>query len=71
MGAEEIHTYFKGCAVKWDCMKLIKLSHRVMRAQWSEEKSMWELEVRNELNGSTFMDQCDVYLSATGILKSV
>ncbi|KAF5988508.1 monooxygenase [Fusarium coicis] len=69
VSAEEIFEYFKGCAVKWDCMKFVKLSHRVVRAQWSEEKATWEVEIQTA-DGSTFVDECNVFLSATGILNN-
>lgn len=69
VSAEEIFEYFKGCAIKWDCMKYIKLSHRVIEARWSEHQNQWLLKVENLVDGTIFDDCCDVVLSATGILK--
>ncbi|RFU28612.1 hypothetical protein B7463_g7716, partial [Scytalidium lignicola] len=69
-GAEEIHTYFKGCAIKWNCMQYIKLSHRVVEAKWSEETSLWHLKIQNDKDGSVFEDRCNVLLSATGFLNN-
>jgi cation diffusion facilitator CzcD-associated flavoprotein CzcO len=69
--AQEIFAYFKECAVKWDCMRYIKLSTRVVEARWSEEDSRWNLKIEDLNNGRIFDDHCDVLLSATGILKYV
>lgn len=69
--APEIHAYFKGCAEKWDCMKYIKLSHQVIGAQWSAETSIWKIKVMNLNTGDVVEDECEVILSATGVLKLV
>ncbi|KIW25675.1 uncharacterized protein PV07_08836 [Cladophialophora immunda] len=69
VSAEEIFDYFKGCAVKWNCMQYIKLSHRVIEARWSEPNNQWFLKIENSADGTIFEDQCDVLLSATGILN--
>ncbi|KAL2067900.1 hypothetical protein VTL71DRAFT_15998 [Oculimacula yallundae] len=69
VGAEEIHAYFKGCAEKWGCMELIRLSHQVISAIWSESKSHWQLKIKDLVNDVVFDDYCDILLSATGILK--
>lgn len=67
--APEIHAYFKSCAEKWGCMKYIKLSHQVTEARWDEETSTWKIKVKDLQTGETIEDECDVLLSATGVLK--
>ncbi|RFU26931.1 hypothetical protein B7463_g9411, partial [Scytalidium lignicola] len=66
--APELHTYFKGCAVKWNCMQYIKLNHRVTAARWSESKSGWDVKI--EFNGEEFDDFCHVLLNCNGILNN-
>jgi cation diffusion facilitator CzcD-associated flavoprotein CzcO len=50
-------------------MQYIKLSHRVIEAQWSESESSWNLKIENTLDGTIVEDYCNVLLSATGVLK--
>ncbi|KIW97749.1 uncharacterized protein Z519_01333 [Cladophialophora bantiana CBS 173.52] len=68
--APEIHAYFKGCAIKWDCMKYIKLGHRVIRAEWSSSDSVWDITTEILETGALMHDRCDVLLSATGVLNN-
>jgi cation diffusion facilitator CzcD-associated flavoprotein CzcO len=44
-----------------------KFSHEVKGAIWSEEKGKWELKVQH--GDTTFDDECDVFIQATGNLK--
>ncbi|OQU96347.1 hypothetical protein CLAIMM_02442 isoform 3 [Cladophialophora immunda] len=39
------------------------------RARWSEPNNQWFLKIENSADGTIFEDQCDVLLSATGILN--
>ena len=52
-------------------MQYIKLNHRVVEARWNEAASKWRVKVEDIEKGRTFDDECDVLLSATGILKHV
>ncbi|KIX05594.1 uncharacterized protein Z518_06466 [Rhinocladiella mackenziei CBS 650.93] len=67
--AEEIHSYYKGLAIKWNCMQYIKLSHRVIEAKWSEAESSWNLKIESLTEGTIIEDRCDILLSATGVLN--
>lgn len=69
--AHELYTYFKGCAKKWNCMQYVKLEHQVVGATWDEERFKWIVQVEDLAAGKVFTDECDVLLSATGILKYV
>ncbi|KAE8159352.1 hypothetical protein BDV40DRAFT_303306 [Aspergillus tamarii] len=68
--APEIHQYWKRVAHKYDCMKYVKLKHEVSEAVWDEQKSKWQLQILDTDGGSTFSDQCDVLISATGALNN-
>ncbi|KIW12770.1 hypothetical protein PV08_07957 [Exophiala spinifera] len=67
--APEIHAYYKSCAEKWNCMRYIKLSHQVTEAKWSSSSSKWDVSVKILATGETIVDECDVLLSATGVLN--
>ena len=50
-------------------MRYIKFEHSVIEARWNEEDSRWHLKIEDIKGGSVIEDECDVLLSATGILK--
>ena len=50
-------------------MQYIKLNHRVIESKWHEASSRWKIKIEDVENNHTFEDECDVLLSATGILK--
>jgi len=43
--ASEIHQYWKRVAMKYGCMKYIKLQQKVIEARWNEGSSQWDLKV--------------------------
>ncbi|KAK6386901.1 hypothetical protein LTS17_000165 [Exophiala oligosperma] len=47
----EIFAYYKSCAIKWGCMKYIKLQHRVVEARWSESDKGWHVKIENQAEG--------------------
>jgi cation diffusion facilitator CzcD-associated flavoprotein CzcO len=66
--AEQIHAYMKDVEIKYDCGKYIKLEHRITSAIWQEHKGKWALKVKGA-DGVEFLDECDVFINAGGILK--
>lgn len=50
-------------------MQYMKLNHKVIEARWNEDTSRWHLRIEDALSNTTIEDECDVLLSATGILK--
>ena len=66
--AEEIFDYFKGCAIKWDLMRHIKLEHQVRSADWNEDASEWKLLIDGP-GGQIVHDHYNVLISASGVLK--
>jgi cation diffusion facilitator CzcD-associated flavoprotein CzcO len=69
--ADEIEKYLHHVCDKHGLKESIKLSHSVTHAQWNEESGKWTLQVKDEVAGTTFEDQCDFLLDATGILKYI
>ena len=66
----EILQYFKKCAEKWNLMKYIKLEHQVRSAIWNEDTGKWQLQIENLVTGEMISDECDVVLSAIGVLNN-
>lgn len=56
-------------AKKYDCMKYIKLGHKVVEARWDADQGKWFLQVQDTATGTDFVDSCDVLISATGVLN--
>lgn len=69
--APEILQYFRNVARKYDLYKFVKLSHRVVAADWDESEGLWKIRVENTSSGETFDDWCHFLISASGILKYV
>lgn len=62
--------YWKGLAKKYDVYKYLKLSHRIKKAEWNEEKAKWVLSVENLVSGEEFVDEVDVLVNAVGIFNN-
>lgn len=58
----------KDVAKKYQVEDYIRYKHSIRGATWKEEKGKWEIEVENPDN-STFIDECDVFVNASGVLK--
>jgi cation diffusion facilitator CzcD-associated flavoprotein CzcO len=67
--APEILEYFRNVARKYELYRYIRLSHRVVNAEWHEDKGIWELRIEDSATGAIFKDSCDFMISASGILK--
>ncbi|KAJ5110349.1 hypothetical protein NUU61_001606 [Penicillium alfredii] len=67
--ASEIHRYWKYLAHKYGCMKYIKLKHQVCEAVWDDTKFKWQLQIQDRDSGTTYPDQCEVLIQATGLLN--
>ncbi|KAF9883564.1 hypothetical protein FE257_003163 [Aspergillus nanangensis] len=67
--APEILDYFCHVARKYDLYKYIKLSHRVVGAQWIEDESIWRLRIE-DLNSKEILDDyCHFMITASGVLN--
>ncbi|OKL62005.1 hypothetical protein UA08_02920 [Talaromyces atroroseus] len=67
--SKEIYQYWKKVAVKYGCMKYIKLKHRVVETCWSDERAQWNLKVQTE-DDSVIIDSCSVFISSVGGLNN-
>lgn len=51
--------------------KYMKLNHQVLQAVWDEASGVWNVTVKNLLTGETFVDQAEVLVNGSGVLKYV
>jgi cation diffusion facilitator CzcD-associated flavoprotein CzcO len=65
---QEILKYFQGVADKYKIRQYIKFNHKCVGGIWNEDTGKWIVELEG-LNGN-FTDDCDVLISATGILNN-
>ena len=55
-------------AKKYDVGKFIKYRHSVKAAHWNESKGKWDVSIQTS-DGSTFLDECNVFVNAAGVLR--
>ncbi|KAJ5924897.1 hypothetical protein N7454_007536 [Penicillium verhagenii] len=65
----EIQRYFQRTAWKFGVYKFTKFKHQLRGAKWCEERGKWDLTIENLETGEIFIDSCDFYANATGILN--
>ncbi|KAL3474465.1 hypothetical protein BJX99DRAFT_248248 [Aspergillus californicus] len=68
-GSEEIFKYFSDFVHKHGLREYISCSHKVVRAEWDEANAEWEVHVEKQ-NGALYIQRCDFFISAAGILNS-
>lgn len=66
----EILEYFKMVARKRDLYKYINLSHRVVSADWDEDKAIWNLQIEDLATGQIKTDWGDFMITASGVLNN-
>ncbi|KAJ9615416.1 hypothetical protein H2200_001491 [Cladophialophora chaetospira] len=67
--AQEIFQYFDAFKTKYGLQRYCSLRHEVIGATWSNQNGAWDVTVKNLATQETFSDQCDVLISASGILN--
>ncbi|KAG7048037.1 FAD/NAD(P)-binding domain-containing protein [Colletotrichum scovillei] len=65
----EIHRYLKRVVDHYKLQSLIKLRHRVVGAQWSQEHAKWSVRVLDLDKNEEKVDEADYFLYATGLLS--
>lgn len=69
-GSEEIYNYFDTFSRKYDLRKYCRLRHEVVGACWDEGTGKWNIEVADLTTGTSFRDDCDIFINATGLLNA-
>jgi cation diffusion facilitator CzcD-associated flavoprotein CzcO len=65
---QEILRYLQGVANKYQVRKYMKFNSKCLGANWNEEKGKWAVKIEGPQG--KFEDECDVLISATGILNN-
>ena len=65
----EIREYLQGSAKKYGADRFIKLSHKVVGADWDQQAGKWKVRVEGP-DGKEFTDESDVIISARGNLNT-
>ncbi|OAA59737.1 Flavin monooxygenase-like protein [Niveomyces insectorum RCEF 264] len=68
--APEILEYFRGVARKYDLYRFIKLSHRVISADWDDEQGIWKLKIEDLATGTVIDDWGHFMITASGVLNN-
>jgi cation diffusion facilitator CzcD-associated flavoprotein CzcO len=68
--SKEIYQYFSDFAEKHQLGQYIKTEHQIVGANWDDERAKWVIEVLDIRNNRTFIDTCDIFINAGGILNS-
>ncbi|KAF2494389.1 cyclohexanone monooxygenase [Lophium mytilinum] len=65
----EIQAYLQRTARKYGAYRYMKFNHTLKGATWKADEGKWHVTLEDTTTGTTFVDTCDIYLSATGILN--
>ena len=65
---QEIQRYFQRVADKYKVRRFMKFNHKCVAAQWNEETGKWLVDLEGP--DGPVRDECDVLISATGILNN-
>ncbi|KAK1754921.1 putative sterigmatocystin biosynthesis monooxygenase stcW [Echria macrotheca] len=68
--AEEISDYLRQVCEDEGMRNVIKTSHQVVSARWSESEGVWNLRVRDLETGEEFSDYANFLLDGSGILNN-
>ncbi|KAK1470009.1 hypothetical protein CMEL01_01776 [Colletotrichum melonis] len=65
----EIHRYLKRVVDHYKLQSLIKLRHRVVGAEWSQDRGKWLVRVLDLDKNEEKVDEAEYFLYATGLLS--
>ncbi|KAF7897204.1 hypothetical protein EAF00_005432 [Botryotinia globosa] len=66
----EIQGYLQDVCSKYDLKDRIRLSHKIIHAQWDEGSAEWVLKIENEITGVIFEDRCHFLLNSGGMFNN-
>lgn len=69
-GSEEISQYFENFKEKYKLGRFIRLRHQVTEAQWLDADGLWQVEITNLEDSSSFRDTCHILINASGYLNT-
>ena len=65
----QVRQYFEDFSAKYELAPYCQMGSEVTRAQWKEAEGYWRVEVRHLTTGRTATDDCEILISATGVLS--
>lgn len=68
-GGEEIRQWLQRQAKDYGVYEHAKFGHKVLGAEWNEDRGVWQVEVEDLATGSRFTDEAEVLLNGGGALK--
>ncbi|KAL8654524.1 MAG: hypothetical protein Q9226_003405 [Calogaya cf. arnoldii] len=69
-GSEEIRQYFETFKEKYRLGRFIRLRHLVTNAQWLDADGLWQVEVTNLEDSSSYRCTCHILVNASGYLNT-
>lgn len=71
-GSKEISKYFNDFADKYALHKYIKRQHKLIKAEWDADKSVWNVQVEDSSSGKPVIiqDWGHILINCTGILNA-
>ncbi|KAH7126002.1 steroid monooxygenase [Dactylonectria macrodidyma] len=69
-GAKEIHQYLKDIVATNGLERYVKLNHKVVNAEWLEEKGQWKVSIERLSDGTVFDDYAEFFLNGGGHLNA-
>ncbi|KIW45757.1 uncharacterized protein PV06_04115 [Exophiala oligosperma] len=70
-GSKQIHRYFRQIAEDYDVLKYAHLNHKIVRAEWLQDRGKWKVEVmRNNDPNDVLVDYADFFLHGGGVLNN-
>ncbi|KAK4494990.1 hypothetical protein PRZ48_014346 [Zasmidium cellare] len=66
--ASEIQEYFMNFYEQNHLQEFVTLNTEVLSAEWDDLQGLWNVELRNVKDGSTFRDTCNVLINGSGVL---
>ncbi|KAL5352334.1 hypothetical protein ACLOAV_002281 [Pseudogymnoascus australis] len=70
IGGTWILAYLKKLAEKYNLLKYVRLSHRIVGAWWQEETQEWLVKIqRGDNPEDVFEDRCNILVNASGVLN--
>ena len=70
VGNEEIKSYFKGFASKYNLWQYINMNREIVHAEWQEDPGQWSIQVKDVVTGSVTEHTCDIFINGSGILNN-
>ncbi|KAK7427365.1 hypothetical protein QQZ08_006134 [Neonectria magnoliae] len=67
---DEIRRWLKTQAKDYGLYEHAKFNHKIIGAEWNEEKGVWRGEVQDLQTGTTFIDEAEVLLNGGGSLNN-